>query len=64
MEAEIANNKERYKLALRKVMRKHEETNGMFCNGYFAVVAKESGVKVRPLKALYRIAVLARKGEN
>lgn len=53
---EIASDKEHYKQALRKIMRKHEETNGAFANGYFAVVAKEYHVKVRPLKALYAMA--------
>lgn len=56
IEQEIASDQAHYKQALRKIMRKHEETNGMFLNGYFAVVAKEYHVKVRPLKALYAMA--------
>lgn len=60
METEIASNKEHYKQALRKIMRKHEETRGAFCNGYFSKVAKEYGVKVKPLKALYQIVIKAK----
>ena len=56
IEQEIANDQAHYKQALRKIMLKHEETGGAFLNGYFAVVAKEYHVKVRPLKALYEMA--------
>lgn len=55
MEAEIMSDKAHYKQALRRIERKHTETNGAFCNGYFTKVAKEYHVKVRPLKALYEI---------
>lgn len=52
--AEIMSDKEHYNQALRRIEWKHQETDGAFANGYFATVAKEHGVKVRPLKALYQ----------
>ena len=52
---EIMGDKAHYEQALRRIMWKHTETEGAFCNGYFAKVAKEYGVKVRPLKALYEM---------
>jgi len=55
MKAEIMSDKVHYEQALRRIEWKHTETNGMFCNGYFAKVAKEYHVKVRPLKALYEM---------
>lgn len=55
MKAEIMSDKAHYEQALRRIEWKHTETNGMFCNGYFAKVAKEYHVKVRPLKALYEM---------
>lgn len=54
--AEIMADKAHYEQALRRIKWKHEETGGAFCNGYFAKVAKEYHVKVRPLKALYELA--------
>ena len=57
MKAEIRSDKAHYEQALRRIEWKHTETNGMFCNGYFAKVAKEYGVKVRPLKALYKLSL-------
>ena len=53
--AEIMKDKAHYEQALRRIMWKNEETNGMFCNGYFSKVAKEYHVKVKPLKALYKM---------
>ena len=46
MKAEIMRDKAHYEQALRRIEWKHTETNGMFCNGYFAKVAKEYHVKV------------------
>lgn len=43
MKAEIMSDKAHYEQALRRIEWKHAETNGMFCNGYFAKVAKEKG---------------------
>ena len=40
MKAEIMADKAHYEQALRRIMWKNEETNGTFCNGYFAKVAK------------------------
>ena len=60
--AEILADKDHYEQALRRIMQRHVETNGMFCNGYFAVVAKEYHIKVRPLKALYEL--LRERGKN
>lgn len=53
--AEIMADKAHYEQALRRIVWKHEETNGAFCNGYFSKIAKEYHVKVRPLKALYEM---------
>lgn len=56
MKSEIMSDKAHYEQALRRIEWKHMETDGAFCNGYFSKVAKEYGVKVKPLKALYEIA--------
>lgn len=61
IEQEIASDVAHYKQALRQIMYKHNETNGLFANGYFTKVAKEYHVKVRPLKALYEVAKRASK---
>ena len=51
---EIMSDKAHYEQALRRIKWKHEETGGAFANGYFATVAGEYHIKVRPLKALYQ----------
>lgn len=55
MKIEIMSDRAHYEQALRRIEWKHTETNGTFCKGYFAKVAKEYHVKVRPLKALYQL---------
>ena len=55
IKAEIMKDKAHYEQALRRIEWKHEETGGVFCNGYFAKVAKEYHVKVKPLKVLYKM---------
>lgn len=55
MKNEIMGNEAHYEQALRCIVRRHEKTDGIFCNGYFTKVAKEYHVKVRPLKALYKL---------
>lgn len=55
IKSEIMGDMAHYEQALRRIEWKHTETNGVFCKGYFAKIAKEYHVKVKPLKALYEM---------